>query len=240
MIRSFIKLRRLAVAPLAAAALASPAAAQQQPPSWTDAAVIGAALFASVVPDLMGERLPYARCAPCDSTRVWSFDRVAIGPTRETPKSISDATLVASVLGSGALVLTSRRGEPSNDAKADLVTLGGAVVFDHLVTQWVKVLVHRPRPIRYTAEAAQHMDPDEGRSFPSGHSSVAFAATAATWTMLAERGEADDHAVALGVLAATSVSTAVLRVGARRHFPTDVIAGAVLGSLVGWGTARLR
>jgi len=69
---------------------------------------------------------------------------------------------------------------------------------------------------------------------PSEHSSIAFAAAAAYASVLHRRGIAGNHKLQIGALFTAAAATATLRVVARRHFPTDVVAGAALGFVIGW------
>ena len=76
-------------------------------------------------------------------------------------------------------------------------------------------------------------------SFPSGHTSMAFAA-ATSYLVLARRQHlrhATRNAVLLYVGAA---GVGALRLEAGRHFPTDVLGGAALGTSVGWLVARFH
>ena len=63
---------------------------------------------------------------------------------------------------------------------------------------------------------------------------MAFAAAAAAASILHRRGELHRHKVETVLLFAAAATTAALRVAAHRHFPTDVVAGAALGTAVGW------
>jgi membrane-associated phospholipid phosphatase len=117
----------------------------------------------------------------------------------------------------------------SGDARReDLAVWAQAVSLTSATTAWAKILFHRPRPIRYTESAALDIRVDDGLSFPSGHASVAFAAAAHQ-----RRGARGDRGAAT-LLLTTATATAILRVGARRHFPSDVVAGAALGGAIGW------
>ncbi|MCA9616312.1 MAG: phosphatase PAP2 family protein [Sandaracinus sp.] len=79
---------------------------------------------------------------------------------------------------------------------------------------------------------------DANRSFPSGHTTMAF--TAAALSCTAHRhapiyGESQvGGAVACGALTAVATTTALLRLFARRHHVSDVVVGALVGIASGW------
>jgi undecaprenyl-diphosphatase len=109
------------------------------------------------------------------------------------------------------------------------------------VTNLAKVAVRRPRPLAYTA-AAQHKDDpgysntdtDSSLSFFSGHTSTT-AALAATATYLAFARSPRSVRPWLTLIAGTALTSFVgfERVRAGKHFPTDVLAGAMAGAGVG-------
>ena len=74
----------------------------------------------------------------------------------------------------------------------------------------------------------------------SGHTSTTFAAAAAYASILQRRGEAGKHTAEIVALFGAAALTGVLRVSAHKHFPTDVIAGAALGTAIGWAVPRLH
>lgn len=78
-----------------------------------------------------------------------------------------------------------------------------------------KAVVHEERP-----------DNSDNNSFPSGHSSLAFAS--ATTMYLRYGWEAGMPAYALATL------TAGARVAAKKHYVWDVVAGAAIGSSSAW------
>src|SRR4029077_17825725 len=89
------------------------------------------------------------------------------------------------------------------------------------------------------APPAAAADPDNRRSFPSGHASVAFAA-ATTYFVIAGR-EHLPHRTRNALLAyGAAAAVPALRVAAGQHFPTDVNGGAVLGSGIGWLAATVH
>jgi undecaprenyl-diphosphatase len=100
------------------------------------------------------------------------------------------------------------------------------------LTEVIKAAVGRPRPVLYTVDAvAAAENTGNGRSFPSGHTSVAFAFATTYWLA---RKDLDGKPGVLGWLAfGVAAGVGVSRVAAAKHFPSDVLAGAVLGTASG-------
>lgn len=84
-----------------------------------------------------------------------------------------------------------------------------------LVTEALKRTIHEERP-----------DGSDDRSFPSGHTSVSFAAAATIYKRDGWQLGIPAHLVAAFV--------GVARVRAHKHFTHDVIAGAAIGEAGGW------
>jgi hypothetical protein len=118
-------------------------------------------------------------------------------------------------------------GAIGHDSKAKNVCLDGlsaSLIASGLITPVMSTFVGRERP---TAEqGAYSFHPFEGRSFPSGHATQAFAVASVIATSY------DQLWVKLTAYGAASV-TAYIRVMRGKHFPTDVVAGALIGTLVG-------
>ncbi len=234
------KLRRAALRGFAAClAAVQPLSAQQLAPpvpryrvNLAPAALsLGGTSAAWLAAQLWRDRLPHATCSPCDATRLPGLDRAILGPVRGTTSGVSDVALGLTVAGASALLAS---GSGSSDTRVgDLAVFAQALSATGALTAWAKVAFHRPRPVRYAAGATAPLDSGDGLSFPSGHASVAFAAAAA-YASIQHRHGAGSGRTATALLVSAAATTAVLRVAARRHFPTDVIAGAALGSAVGW------
>jgi undecaprenyl-diphosphatase len=125
-------------------------------------------------------------------------------------------------LALAACVLLARAGLRAQ-AVAVALSLGGAM----LISDVVKLLVARPRP------PVEHLQAVSGFSFPSGHATQA----SAFWLSLVfAAGTAGASAARTSLLAAAAVLIIAL-VGLSRvyfgvHYPSDVLAGALLGG--GW------
>ena len=225
--------RALLVALTTAAAVAGRGAAQGGAPayrsgwrSWSVAA--GAGVFAAL-PSML--RLPRGApaCAPCDPASLGAIDRWVVRLASEGAGTGSNVVLVG-VVGGG--LLASR-----TSGNAAMIT--NTVAFTSLTTEWTKALVHRSRPILYTAQApSARGDRDNRRSFPSGHTAAAFA-VATSYAVMAHRQHLP-HATRNEILLFTGAAgVGAMRVAAGRHFVTDVIGGAVLGAGIGWLTAKV-
>lgn len=128
------------------------------------------------------------------------------------------------------------------------VTLAGAdtVLFleswgiNGALTEGIRLMAQRPRPYVYN-NPQQGMDPQNYVSFYSGHTS--FTATACICLLLILIGRGAPTALLLLAAASSQcliISTAVFRILAGRHFLTDVLAGAVMGSAVALFVALLH
>ncbi len=241
--RNGIKLRGTLLCGLAAAVWSGAAGAQT--PRRFDVrlvpagAVLAATAAVAVTPVVFAAHLPHATCAPCDPSGLSALDRGAVGRVRAGPALASDLGLAATGGAAGMFLLLDAAGDGAR-AREDLAVLAQAVVTATALTNWTKVLVHRPRPERYLLDAAASArDAESGLSFPSGHTSAAFAAAAAVGALQARRGRAGPHRARIAALAVAAAATGALRVAAHKHFPTDVLAGAALGGAVGFAVPRL-
>jgi membrane-associated phospholipid phosphatase len=223
-----------------AAAAASPARGAAQAPAyragWSSWAVATGAGGFAALPGLL--RLPRgaAPCAPCDPAGLPGIDRWVVGLDSRGAGTGSDLLLLG-VAGGGLLASVS---SVSGDrARGNAAMLVNAVAWTSLTTEWTKAVIHRSRPVLYTAGAAGVADVRDNRlSFPSWHTATAFA-VATSYTVMAHRQHLP-HATRNEVLLFSGAAgVAALRVTAGRHFVTDVLGGAVLGAAVGWLTAHV-
>lgn len=130
-------------------------------------------------------------------------------------------------------------------AITDFVMYAEAAAITQSVTNVAKVGFRRPRPIAYidrNAYIARGGDPatydnattDSALSFFSGHASaVSSLASAATYIAFARSPRGVRPWLTLGGGAALTAFVSYERVRAGAHFPTDVLAGSLVGAGIG-------
>lgn len=108
----------------------------------------------------------------------------------------------------------------------------GLLIWAALLLEWllvdgvIKNLVMRTRPFNADARLLSLIEPPGSWSFPSGHSGSSFAAAAVMCLRLPKKFALS------GVVLAVLIAFSRLYVGV--HYPTDVLAGALVGTAVGW------
>lgn len=126
------------------------------------------------------------------------------------------------VLGGGT-ALAYGISQALGDKKAALMTgtMFEAIFLTETVTIGLQLATHRRRP-----------DGSNSRSFPSGHTSGAFALAA-----VVEEFYGPWFGVPSFILASL---VGISRIDSNKHVATDVLAGALLGTLMGLGTAKFH
>ena len=141
-----------------------------------------------------------------------------------------------------SMTLPLAHSEPHRHAFENVAIVSEAVLVNMALTLTLKKLVARRRPAFFygrsrSGEFRVHPG-QENVSFPSGDTSIAFSFASAATTVAFLRGYPEaPYVLATGATLSTGV--ALLRVAADVHWPTDVFAGAVLGTLVGVGMPLL-
>ena len=205
--------------------------------TWWDAASVGTAGALSLIPVALN--LPHGPppCAPCDPASVPGIDRAGLNNSSASAATAS-SVLLGGVVGAAAFV--SLHGLDPGQRRGNAAVFLNSLAWTQATTGWLKVIVHRSRPVLYTADAVAAAAQRESRqSFPSGHASLAFAA-ATSYLVMAQREQLPHRARNAVLLYVGAAGVAALRVAGGKHFPTDVMGGAALGSGIGWLTATVH
>jgi membrane-associated phospholipid phosphatase len=113
------------------------------------------------------------------------------------------------------------------DSKAKNVCLDGlsaSLISAGILTPVLSTVIGRDRPTE--EQGAYSFRPFKGRAFPSGHATQAFAVASVIATSY------DELWVKASAYGAAAVAS-YIRVRRGKHFPTDVVAGALIGTAVG-------
>jgi membrane-associated phospholipid phosphatase len=207
-----------------------------------DLPLLGAAVAAAAVPALFVRDLGGPACgASCDPSGLNALDRTVVGNRSPGAARASDALLGLGLALPFALdlvdVLVSRPGDGFHGYGKDTLVLAQSLALSLALNQALKLAVRRPRPYAYdpAVPPAERGAAEAGLSFYSGHAALAFTAATAYATLFTLRHP--DSGWVVPVWLGThllAASTAYLRVHAGKHFWTDVLAGALVGSAVGW------
>jgi hypothetical protein len=208
-----------------------------------DTALIGLSIGFATVLELInstGEIRPTPIAADFDRNNLIGIDRASITATPDSKAgSYSNLGLGAAVAFAFIdPVLSGFREKSVQTGLVDAMLYAESVSMTFAFTDMVKLAVRRPRPGAYRdAEAHKgevgYTNPstDSALSFFSGHASIT-AAVGATATYLAFTRSAHSARPWITLVAATALTSfvSIERVQAGKHFPTDVLAGAVAGA----------
>lgn len=197
------------------------------------AAATGGMLLLSGLSQLEANRLAAPTCRWCDPPRV---DRWARRELRWTDVraagTISDVLVFAIPAGAVLTLGLSARadGAPPRQGAEDLLIVTEAASVAVLLTQAAKLGTGRVRPGAWAGGGAT--TPNGRMSFWGGHSAFAFSVAAGATQVARLRGRASWKWLAV-VSFAGAAATGWLRVAADRHWLTDVVVGAGVGTAAG-------
>lgn len=193
-----------------------------------------------------GEGAPHASCltqiddnghlvrrTSCDPDEINAFDRLVAGRYDRSWAMVSDIGALSLAIAPPVLLsLHDGLKVGLNDTVVIYESALWAVAFSGIAT----LGGGRARPFVYGDEAPEDVrtSGNGSLSFVSSHTSVAFAlATSTFWTVERRHGGDALTWTVFGLGMSTASLVGVSRVLAGSHFPTDVIAGAVVGMSVG-------
>jgi membrane-associated phospholipid phosphatase len=232
-----------ALAAVLAAALSVPAraAAQDAPrpldvPTGQTWAVTGGATGTLLLVLAFQKQLAPSSCRWCASNGFDTSLRDAL-KWKDTGAASTGSDILqlgVPVLAVGGLVLSGLdAGARGRSVGQDLLVTAEATSVALLAMQIAKLSFGRVRPYAW-ADPGQVQGRDAYASFFSGHTTATFAVASAAGTVARLRGYRHWRWI-LGVGLTAAATTGYLRIAADRHWATDVIVGAAVGSLAGFG-----
>ncbi len=179
-------------------------------------------------------RTQKAYCAPlCDPADLNALDRSTAGNWSPAWSTASDIGLYA-IAGGAAVLLAADEGVA--DALNDAVVIAESGLSATAVSSILTLAAGRPRPFLYGEKAplADRNSSDAGLSFLSSHASVSFAIATSTY-MASKRlhPKSKYPLLVLGIGGAMAAFVGTARVEAGKHFISDAIGGALVGSALG-------
>ena len=213
-----------------------------------DLPVTGIGLAAWITTELLKSKIGPTGCIVCERTEDGTdtlngldagVRRLLVSGNPEFANQLSNVTAFAllpvTMVGLGALSNYSQGSV--KQGLIDLLLVAEATVLAVDVNQLVKYTVGRERPFVHVLPASEKAlvpnAADNYVSFYSGHTAMSFALATASGTVASLRGYRLAPVIwVVGIPLATL--TGVLRINADRHYFTDVLTGAVLGSAMGF------
>ena len=212
-----------------------------------DLPIIGLSTAIALGSEHIGEEQTWAGCAACDRSSINVLDRTVLGNHSAAAKTVSDIGLISLIalpfaldLGD-SLIQRARDRSPQRSRHIrgwgkDVVVLLETFAVTYASTNLVKFALRRPRPYSYEAdsEVGDPTENDARLSFFSGHASMSFAMATSYAYLFQARHPRSRWVAPVWVLGMSLASvTAVARVEAGKHFWTDVIVGAAVGTGIG-------
>jgi len=202
-----------------------------------DSVIVGGSAAMNLTLLLMENELSPSQCKWC---RQNSFDNAVTDalswPNPKYAATTSDiiAFGVIPALSLGGIALSSSLSGRYRELGHDTMIMAQVLLLNTMLNQFTKVIVGRERPYASRGNIGGYSNEnDKNLSFYSGHTSFVFAAVVGAATLAHYQGyDAEPYLWAIGIPLATLV--AYLRVAAQKHYLSDVLVGAGIGSLIGF------
>jgi membrane-associated phospholipid phosphatase len=203
----------------------------------TDRAIIGAGIIGGLGTLYFRDRiepLSELQIKRLDRNDINRFDRISTRYYSKRAAYVSDLGMGISI-ALPALFISSER--MRRDVSTITYLYLETMAITGLATEIAKVTAKRIRPYAYNSEVPlqSKMALDTRKSFFSGHTSTSFAGAAFFAKVFSDYNPTSQFIpfVWFGALSLSS-TVAYSRVKAGKHFPTDVIVAALVGSLAGY------
>lgn len=166
------------------------------------------------------------------------IDKSAVGYNKSSA-TLSDILISLQVASTG---LFSFSGIEQDQLNVMAVMYYQTMTLNYGLNTSMKRIFMRKRPYVYHDEAPQEekLTKDAAYSFYSGHSSTAFASAVFNSIMINEYVKGEWKSVGIGLNLLNASIIAYLRVDAGKHFPTDVLTGAVVGSAIAFFISEIH
>ena len=232
-------MRRFPVFALAMLLLCAAAPAQQAPAHRYDPALDASLTTSGVLLNVVALSRWHdmeAWSEPVSSPLPW--DRPFRGTWSGTADAWSDGLLWTGLAVPALWGAEWGSGRVSGDeTAADFAILGEAMLLNYGLNILVRSAQWWSRPMLFSSDSprGERSKAQAHASFYSGHvsSAVTMATVAAVVNGSREKPLVPRIPFAVGVYG-LATTVAALRVGAGKHWPTDVVAGAAVGSAIGW------
>jgi undecaprenyl-diphosphatase len=227
--------------PLALAAVlwlapARPVQAQEYRLSWIgDGALLAAGLGSAVLSQVLTQNASPGSLGPIDIATVNSIDRLAVFSYSNALDVTSDVFQYTTAAIPVMFAFLCRIDQAAAIGVVYLEALSWAFAAKNLL----KFLVPRYRPYLYSGGGPASSESTD--SFPSGHATIAFTAAAFSLYTFQTYFPSSPYLLPLALASYGLASlTATFRVVSGMHFLTDVLAGALLGTAMGYGIPLLH
>lgn len=200
-----------------------------------DLTAIGLSSFGWGIMEIFKNDISPSSCRWCNSNSLDTSIRNNVKWNDTHAAEVSSTALaygVAPILSTGLTAFAEYKDNSLDNLPVDVMIIAEAATLSSFFSQIVKISVARQRPDVHFGPTTS---PDKGKniSFYSGHTSLAFSIAVATGTVAQMRGY-ELAPVIWGTGLAVAATTGYLRMAADKHYFTDVLGGAVLGSAFGF------
>lgn len=169
-----------------------------------------------------------------DRKNIPSFDQISTYNSSQSSKILSDYLLTLNILMPFGLLLDNQINDYPMDYSAIYLE---SLLLNVGLNTLTKNIVTRSRPFLYNQDfpAEDKFTKDARLSFYSGHTSLSFGSAVFTSFVYGESNPNSEYKGYIWAFTLSSASlTAYLRISAGKHFPSDVITGAIIGSTIGY------